>query len=286
MRECNVSLFSKFESKMDRAVENAAGSMFRSPISPVQITKRAEKEMHREKLVSAGRQYAPTLYNVLVNPADDSKLAGFYPTLAGEVETYLKGKAQASGLFMDGKPLVRFIVDEGLKSGKFHVVAENVAAKIISQLRQEEMQRYGIGQAEPVAYDQPYAQPYAEFEAEQDQYYVEEYEDASDEFLRVPQTETFTEQTSALYNIETGETFELRGSRVSVGRDRSNTICIPDANMSRNHAEFVRNGNIWILRDLGSTNGSFVGGRTISQAELYDGDVITVGTTKLEYREG
>ena len=103
---------SKFESKMDKAFENAAGSMFKSPISPVQMTKRAEKEMHREKLVSAGVQHAPTLYNILVNPEDDEKLSGYYPTLAGEMETYLKGKADESDLHMDGHPLVRFIVDD------------------------------------------------------------------------------------------------------------------------------------------------------------------------------
>ena len=48
---------------------------------------------------------------------------------------------------MDGQPLVRFIVDEGLKHGKFDVIAEAVAAPIISQLRNEEMERYGLGGA-------------------------------------------------------------------------------------------------------------------------------------------
>ena len=135
---------SQFEGKIDRAFDNAAGSMFKSPVSPVQMTKRAEKEMYREKLVSAGVQHAPTLFNILVNPVDDEKLSGFYPTLAGEMETYLKGKADEGGLHMDGSPLVRFIVDDKLKSGKFDVIAENVSASIIQQLRMEEMQRYGL----------------------------------------------------------------------------------------------------------------------------------------------
>ena len=149
---------SKFESKMDKAFENAAGSMFKSPISPVQMTKRAEKEMHREKLVSAGVQHAPTLYNILVNPEDDEKLSGYYPTLAGEMETYLKGKADESDLHMDGHPLVRFIVDDKLKSGKFDVIAESVSASIVQQLREEEMERYGITDYNPQARQS--AQPY------------------------------------------------------------------------------------------------------------------------------
>lgn len=142
-----MGIFSKFEGKMEDTFEGTADKMFDTPISPVQIAKKAEKQMRREKMVGAGKQYAPTLYTVLVNPDDDRRLFGYYPTLAGETETYLAAKASEQGLTMDGQPLVRFIVDEGLKHGKFDVIAEAVAAPIISQLRNEEMERYGLGGA-------------------------------------------------------------------------------------------------------------------------------------------
>ena len=142
-----MGIFSKFEGKMEDTFEGTADKMFDAPISPVQIAKKAEKQMRREKMVGAGKQYAPTLYTVLVNPDDDRRLFGYYPTLAGETETYLAAKASEQGLTMDGQPLVRFIVDEGLKRGKFDVIAEAVAAPIISQLRNEEMERYGLGGA-------------------------------------------------------------------------------------------------------------------------------------------
>ena len=142
-----MGIFSKFEGKMEDTFEGTADKMFDAPISPVQIAKKAEKQMRREKMVGAGKQYAPTLYTVLVNPDDDRRLFGYYPTLAGETETYLAAKASEQGLTMDGQPLVRFIVDEGLKHGKFDVIAEAVAAPIISQLRNEEMERYGLGEA-------------------------------------------------------------------------------------------------------------------------------------------
>lgn len=139
-----MGIFSRFEGKVEDTFEGAADKMFDAPISPVQIAKKAEKQMRREKMVGAGKQYAPTLYTVLVNPDDDRRLFGYYPTLAGETETYLAAKASEQGLVMDGQPLVRFIVDEGLKHGKFDVIAEAVAAPIIAQLRDEEMQRYGL----------------------------------------------------------------------------------------------------------------------------------------------
>lgn len=139
-----MGIFSKFEDRMEDTVEGAASKMSKAPISPVQIAKKAEKQMRRETMVGAGKQYAPTLYTVLVNPDDDSRMFGYYPTLAGETETYLSAKAMQEGLVMDGQPLVRFIVDDGLRHGKFDVIAELVAAPIIEQLRDEEMERYGL----------------------------------------------------------------------------------------------------------------------------------------------
>lgn len=155
-----MGFLSRFEGRMEDTFEGAADKMFDAPISPVQIAKKAEKQMRREKMVGAGKQYAPTLYTVLVNPNDDRRLMGYYPTLAGETETYLTAKASEQGLVMDGQPLVRFIVDEDLKHGKFDIIAEAVAAPIIAQLRAEEMHRYGLAAAPaPGGYGAP-AQPY------------------------------------------------------------------------------------------------------------------------------
>ena len=155
-----MGFLSRFEGRMEDTFEGAADKMFDAPISPVQIAKKAEKQMRREKMVGAGKQYAPTLYTVIVNPDDDRRLMGYYPTLAGETETYLTAKASEQGLVMDGQPLVRFIVDEDLKHGKFDIIAEAVAAPIIAQLRAEEMHRYGLAAAPaPGGYGAP-AQPY------------------------------------------------------------------------------------------------------------------------------
>ena len=155
-----MGFLSRFEGRMEDTFEGAADKMFDAPISPVQIAKKAEKQMRREKMVGAGKQYAPTLYTVLVNPDDDRRLMGYYPTLAGETETYLTAKASEQGLVMDGQPLVRFIVDEDLKHGKFDIIAEAVAAPIIAQLRAEELHRYGLAAAPaPGGYGAP-AQPY------------------------------------------------------------------------------------------------------------------------------
>lgn len=150
-----MGFFSKFERRVEDGFDDMGDKFFDSPISPVQIAKKAEKQMRREKMVGAGKEFAPTLYTVLVNPDDDERLFGYYPTLAGETETYLRAKAQELGLAMDGAPLVRFIIDDELKPGKFEVVAELVSAPIVSQLRAEEMQRYGLESQAPAAQQPP-----------------------------------------------------------------------------------------------------------------------------------
>ena len=144
-----MGVISKLEGGLDNAFDRAAGAVFRGPLEPAQIAKRAEKQMYHEKLVGAGKQHAPTLYTVLVNPSDDRKLFAFYPTIAAEIETYLTAKGTQRGLKFDGRPLVRFIVDKDLKSGKFDVIAENVSAPTIAKLRQEEMEYYGIEEKKP-----------------------------------------------------------------------------------------------------------------------------------------
>jgi len=146
-----MSVISNFERRVEGAVDGAAAAVFSGPLQPAQIAKKAEKQMKREKLVGSGRQYAPTLYNVLVNRRDDKRLFGFYPTLAAEIENYLYAKGTEYGLEFDTRPLVRFIVDPGLKKGRFDVIAEVVSAPIIRKLRDEELQYYGLAPAKPVA---------------------------------------------------------------------------------------------------------------------------------------
>jgi pSer/pThr/pTyr-binding forkhead associated (FHA) protein len=56
---------------------------------------------------------------------------------------------------------------------------------------------------------------------------------------------------------------------------------IDDPNVSRRHAEVRRDGDGWVVSDLGSTNGVKVNGRRVEEAPLAEGDEITLGLAKL-----
>lgn len=278
-----MGIFSRFENKMEDAVDGAASRISKAPISPVQIAKKAEREMRRETMVGAGKEYAPTLYTVLVNADDDARLFGYYPTLAGETETYLKAKAMEDGLVMDGSPLVRFIVDQDLRHGRFDVIAETVAAPIIAQLREEEMERYGIA-PKPAA--PPAVAPH--------QHEAPPAVDATRQpAARAAHTMAYDGGTSSapqassrgkLIDLNDHHPYDLGHGPITLGRDSSCDITVNDIAASRKHAEFRTNPQgQWIVTDLGSTNGTMVNGETIATQPLYVGDVITIGKTDFEF---
>jgi ABC transport system ATP-binding/permease protein len=70
---------------------------------------------------------------------------------------------------------------------------------------------------------------------------------------------------------------------VLVGRAPSSDLCLPHPSVSQQHAMVIsQNGEI-LLRDLGSTNGTFVNGVRINQSKLQDGDEIKIGPFSLIY---
>jgi hypothetical protein len=79
-------------------------------------------------------------------------------------------------------------------------------------------------------------------------------------------------------------TLRLSGP-VEVGRADSCTIRVDDTYVSQHHAKlFPRDGG-WYVEDLGSTNGTFLNDRRVTQAaQVHAGDVVRVGKTVLELR--
>jgi hypothetical protein len=71
--------------------------------------------------------------------------------------------------------------------------------------------------------------------------------------------------------------FELLQSAVVIGRDAGVDLPLEDPKISKRHCEVRAKDGRLTLRDLGSTNGTFVNGVQVSNAELKAGDVVTVG---------
>ena len=83
-----------------------------------------------------------------------------------------------------------------------------------------------------------------------------------------------------------GSRIALRPGVISVGRSAESTIPLNDTNVSRRHAELRLRGEgadaVWVLVDLGSTNGTYHNGRKIDVSPLQSGDTIGVGHSVLK----
>jgi len=72
--------------------------------------------------------------------------------------------------------------------------------------------------------------------------------------------------------------FPLEKANMFIGRDLGNDVVINDAEVSRRHARLVMQGDSFVLEDLGSTNGTSVGGVRLTGPRLLKaGDTITLG---------
>lgn len=82
------------------------------------------------------------------------------------------------------------------------------------------------------------------------------------------------------------DTFPLGRLRITIGRSARNDLCIPDPFASRVHAEVKREGDGYILQDLGSANGTLFNGQVVtSPHELAPGDRIQIGETVIIFED-
>jgi tetratricopeptide (TPR) repeat protein len=70
----------------------------------------------------------------------------------------------------------------------------------------------------------------------------------------------------------------IESPRFTIGRGAENSLCVQATVVSRSHAELIRVGASYLLRDLGSTNGSFVNGDRVTERMLNDGDALRFGS--------
>lgn len=78
----------------------------------------------------------------------------------------------------------------------------------------------------------------------------------------------------------------LREGENTIGRDPVDTICVNTAEVSRRHARILVTATGAFVEDLGSKNGTYVGGEKISgRVPVQGGDIIVIGTVMLRLRE-
>jgi two-component system, NtrC family, response regulator HydG len=80
-----------------------------------------------------------------------------------------------------------------------------------------------------------------------------------------------------------GEVHSIAREPFRIGRDLQNDLALPDSSVSREHCLIVNRGGGWLLRDLGSHNGTLLNGRRIEEHPLAHRDQIAIGSTVLQF---
>jgi two-component system, NtrC family, sensor kinase len=84
----------------------------------------------------------------------------------------------------------------------------------------------------------------------------------------------------------TGRSYELKAVETTIGRVEDNAFQIADASVSSHHCIISLKGSEVVVKDLGSTNGSFINGEQITEATLKVGQILRLGSIDVRLESG
>jgi pSer/pThr/pTyr-binding forkhead associated (FHA) protein len=79
----------------------------------------------------------------------------------------------------------------------------------------------------------------------------------------------------------TGRTHELKAEKTTIGRVEDNTFQIAEASVSSHHCEVVLRGNDVLVRDLNSTNGTFINGEKVTESVIKPNQILRLGQIEM-----
>src|ERR1044071_6356470 len=79
----------------------------------------------------------------------------------------------------------------------------------------------------------------------------------------------------------TGRTHELKVDKTTIGRVEDNTFQISEPSVSSHHCEILLRGADVVVRDLNSTNGTYINGERVTESVLKPGQILRLGQIEL-----
>ncbi len=246
------------EQKIEALFEGIFGRAFRTNVQPVELARKLAKEMDDHRTISVSRVYVPNEYTVFLSPGDREQFEGYEDSLRSELEQYLGEHARREEYALLSPPRVQMETDADLDVGEFGIATRMVEPDRARQGGEPEVQ---LEPGATMIY-RPKAPPPTQ---------------------AVSPEELGVEPELVALTFD-GSRHEVRKRRVVIGRSHDCDVQLPDANVSRRHAELRQEGASYWIVDLGSTNGIEVNGKRVRRAKLRDGDTITLGSTDVTFR--
>ncbi|HEY5248583.1 MAG TPA: DUF3662 and FHA domain-containing protein [Dermatophilaceae bacterium] len=272
-----MGVFDRVERGLERAVHGVFAKAFKSEVQPVEIASAMRRAMDdRATTIGHGRTFVPNLFTIELAPTDFERLTGFSDMLTDELVASAQEHAE-SQRYQPGGPIhVSFLSTEDLETGVFRVrpaTAKNAPPASVTPLASRSA-------------DGPHGTPG-----------LPDVASASATTLPPP-TVTHHGPVSPARPLSSpaqrpwldvdGDHYPLLAAITILGRDNTADVILDDPGISRQHTEIRVTSDgphlITNIRDLGSTNGTFVNGERITSQRLADGDRLNVGRTTLVFR--
>lgn len=243
----SVAIFEDIEKRLEKLVESFFGRRFPSPLQPVEIAKSMAKEMDRKHRVSLSLIYAPNDFAIKISPIDYDNLESISSSLCREFREYLLAHAKKRGYSLVADVNVRLLSDEDVITGMMSVEADFSDDIIPEPSEPGHTQMLSPEEAAALGLGSAANNPY-------------------------------------LRDLASGQRYDLSNHSLTVGREQGSDILLDEPSVSRNHAELRRQGSQVLVHDLGSTNGTLVNDKPVTETILEDADRLTFGNVTLVFR--
>lgn len=262
-----MGLFDRVERGLERAVNGAFAKAFKSEVQPVELASAIRRAMDdRAAVLGHGRTMVPNLFSIELSPTDYERLSGYEDALSDELVAAAQEHAESQRYQPGGPVQVSFTEGQDLETGVFRV--------------RPATSRRSIAPSQPPPQSAPQQPP-----AAQQVQPARQQKPAWQQQAPPPRP-----SAQRPWLVIDGERYPLIGAITVIGRDETADIVLDDPGISRRHCELrVSNDGphlVTSVRDLGSTNGTYVNTERITSARLDEGDQITVGRTQAAFRPG
>lgn len=249
------------EQRLEGLVEGFFTRVFRSGLQPIEVGRKILREMADGKTLSVNKVYAPNEFRVLMGPDDYSRFSQMEAGLRKEFTDLVIDAAKQNRWNLMGLPEITFEESDGMGKGEFKVDASFAAS---------EHEPRHVATKEPDRADPSSTGAIS-----------------TDTASELGLANSTTPQLVLLDEKgKPSEKISVTREPITIGRMSNNDVVLPDANVSRTHAELKQRDGGWILVDLGSTNGTTVNGKLATEHDLKDGDRIGFGTSEMIFRIG
>ena len=295
-----MGLFDRVEQRIERAVNSVFARAFKSDVQPVEIASALRRAMDdRAAALGQGRTIVPNLFTVELSPSDYDHLTAYADELRDELVATAQEHAETQRYTPGGPVHVHLDCNDELETGVFQLRPQTARAarrqEHLPRPRHEahegpdgpEQQDAGMPQPatgapphQPGGYPQGAHQPAGH----------QQTDDLRPPAPPRPAPRPRQNLTRRPWLEIDGQRYPLLSAITVLGRDDSADVVLDDPGISRQHSEIrVTSDGPHLrstIRDLGSTNGTFVNGERVGSQHLADGDRVTVGRTALTFHLG